>query len=494
MMRARCRTCRSSSTRRTRPAAATWSCRWPGPAIAAGADGVMVDVHPQPETALCDGAQALIGASLDELAEAVATIPALLGRTSAAHHRLSVTAAARRRQRRQRHERAQHLDRVVDAVVVDVQVRRPAAAACGPTALSSTPCSRALAAAAAGRRRPRPSTMFVSQRRRIAAELGRQPLRPGVIVGQPVDVVRERVAAGRGQDADLAHAAAVALAPDAGLGDAVGASTTSTEPTGAPSPFDRQTDTVSKPAASSRSGGAGRDVRVPDAGAVQVQRQPVLARASSTTAATCAGSWTVPPPKLWVFSSAIAVVETKYGPGVRGDQLREPLDVDQAALARPGAEGDAGERRRRAEFGPGDVRHPVADDLFARAARAAAGRAGCPSSRSARTAPASKPNSSATSASSALTRRVVAVDVVADLGLGHRLAHRRRRPGDGVAAQIDRSLGRSARAGADRPPAARPPGTPARATARCSAADRRPSRSAGPGRRRSGRRCRRGTR
>jgi 3-deoxy-7-phosphoheptulonate synthase len=53
--------------------------------IAAGADGVMVDVHPHPEVALVDGAQALSGASLDELAEAVATLPAMLGRTSAAH-------------------------------------------------------------------------------------------------------------------------------------------------------------------------------------------------------------------------------------------------------------------------------------------------------------------------------------------------------------------------------------------------------------------------
>ncbi|MDQ6849292.1 MAG: 3-deoxy-7-phosphoheptulonate synthase [Actinomycetota bacterium] len=53
--------------------------------IAAGADGVMVDVHPRPESALCDGAQALFGDSLAELADAVTTIPALLGRTSAAH-------------------------------------------------------------------------------------------------------------------------------------------------------------------------------------------------------------------------------------------------------------------------------------------------------------------------------------------------------------------------------------------------------------------------
>jgi 3-deoxy-7-phosphoheptulonate synthase len=53
--------------------------------IAAGADGVMVDVHPNPETALCDGAQALVASSLAELAEAVTTLPVLLGRTSATH-------------------------------------------------------------------------------------------------------------------------------------------------------------------------------------------------------------------------------------------------------------------------------------------------------------------------------------------------------------------------------------------------------------------------
>ena len=53
--------------------------------MAAGADGVMVDVHPSPETALCDGPQALYGDVLDELATAVVTIPAALGRTSAAN-------------------------------------------------------------------------------------------------------------------------------------------------------------------------------------------------------------------------------------------------------------------------------------------------------------------------------------------------------------------------------------------------------------------------
>jgi 3-deoxy-7-phosphoheptulonate synthase len=54
-------------------------------AMAVGADGVMVDVHPTPESALCDGPQALYGEALDELCAAVTTIPPLVGRTSAAH-------------------------------------------------------------------------------------------------------------------------------------------------------------------------------------------------------------------------------------------------------------------------------------------------------------------------------------------------------------------------------------------------------------------------
>ena len=52
-------------------------------AMAVGADGLMVDVHPEPERALCDGAQALSGELLDELTVAVATVPSLLGRRSA---------------------------------------------------------------------------------------------------------------------------------------------------------------------------------------------------------------------------------------------------------------------------------------------------------------------------------------------------------------------------------------------------------------------------
>jgi 3-deoxy-7-phosphoheptulonate synthase len=52
-------------------------------AIGVGADGVIVDVHPDPETALCDGPQALRGTELRALAQAVRTLPAALGRVDA---------------------------------------------------------------------------------------------------------------------------------------------------------------------------------------------------------------------------------------------------------------------------------------------------------------------------------------------------------------------------------------------------------------------------
>ena len=48
--------------------------------IAVGADGVIVDVHPDPEHALCDGPQALLGADLRALAQAVRQLPPALGR------------------------------------------------------------------------------------------------------------------------------------------------------------------------------------------------------------------------------------------------------------------------------------------------------------------------------------------------------------------------------------------------------------------------------
>jgi 3-deoxy-7-phosphoheptulonate synthase len=52
-------------------------------AIAVGADGIIVDVHPNPEQALCDGPQALLGNDLRSLAQAVRQLPPAVGRVDA---------------------------------------------------------------------------------------------------------------------------------------------------------------------------------------------------------------------------------------------------------------------------------------------------------------------------------------------------------------------------------------------------------------------------
>ncbi|WP_246142676.1 3-deoxy-7-phosphoheptulonate synthase [Nocardioides rubriscoriae] len=56
-------------------------------AIAVGADGIIVDVHPDPESALCDGPQALLGTELRELAQACRRLPAMVGRVGS-HERV----------------------------------------------------------------------------------------------------------------------------------------------------------------------------------------------------------------------------------------------------------------------------------------------------------------------------------------------------------------------------------------------------------------------
>ncbi|MEU7836356.1 MULTISPECIES: 3-deoxy-7-phosphoheptulonate synthase [unclassified Nonomuraea] len=53
-------------------------------AIAVGADGVIIDVHPHPEQAIVDGPQALVDTDLGELAQVMRDFPPLLGKTAAA--------------------------------------------------------------------------------------------------------------------------------------------------------------------------------------------------------------------------------------------------------------------------------------------------------------------------------------------------------------------------------------------------------------------------
>jgi 3-deoxy-7-phosphoheptulonate synthase len=50
-------------------------------AIAAGVDGVIVDIHPDPQLAFCDGDQALTDADIREFASVATHLPPLMGRT-----------------------------------------------------------------------------------------------------------------------------------------------------------------------------------------------------------------------------------------------------------------------------------------------------------------------------------------------------------------------------------------------------------------------------
>jgi 3-deoxy-7-phosphoheptulonate synthase len=57
-------------------------------AIAVGADGLIVDVHPDPRQALCDGDQALVEADIRELASIASNLSPLMGRTLASREPL----------------------------------------------------------------------------------------------------------------------------------------------------------------------------------------------------------------------------------------------------------------------------------------------------------------------------------------------------------------------------------------------------------------------
>jgi 3-deoxy-7-phosphoheptulonate synthase len=50
-------------------------------AIAVGADGIIVDVHPEPALAMCDGDQALVDGDIQELGSSVAELTRIMGRT-----------------------------------------------------------------------------------------------------------------------------------------------------------------------------------------------------------------------------------------------------------------------------------------------------------------------------------------------------------------------------------------------------------------------------
>ena len=50
-------------------------------AVAAGADGIIVEVHPRPEEALCDAAQQIPTAEFPDFAAEIRALASLMGRT-----------------------------------------------------------------------------------------------------------------------------------------------------------------------------------------------------------------------------------------------------------------------------------------------------------------------------------------------------------------------------------------------------------------------------
>lgn len=52
-------------------------------AVAVGADGVMIDVHPRPETALCDGPQAVTPDEISEIVADIVLVARAIGRPMA---------------------------------------------------------------------------------------------------------------------------------------------------------------------------------------------------------------------------------------------------------------------------------------------------------------------------------------------------------------------------------------------------------------------------
>ena len=199
------------------------------------------------------------------------------------------------------------------------------------------------------------------------------------------------------------------------------------DPIGAPSPLDRQTDTMSN--------GAARSVGVSPVAAAAFhslapsQWSPSPARsAQARSARSRSTGCTVPPAKLCVFSTLIAAVDTRCGPAsgsassARASRSTRPTRIAPRPRGQP-ADGGVG-----AEFGPGDVRSRLAQQFLPgpdEARRREQVREGAGDAEQ-RGILAEQPGDLLLERED---RWVLAVDVVADLGRGHGCPHAARRGG-----------------------------------------------------------------
>jgi hypothetical protein len=222
-------------------------------------------------------------------------------------------------------------------------------------------------------------------RRRIdAARCGRRqgvgrPAGPGVVVGEPVDVVVEGMQPSGREDPDLTHPAAVALAPDPGLGDRVGRAD------------EHRPDGRAQPLGQAHRDGVELTRHTPRG------RHP--RRRGRSTAGHRPGAWRTP--RGWVAARSAGSPTGLHGAAAEvvgvldDDQRRAHLVGPNPGLQqrerpagravrdrRPGARGDPGEDRRGAELGPHDVGEAVADELPRRAHVQSEAQLGWPSTRS----------------------------------------------------------------------------------------------------------------
>ena len=283
-----------------------------------------------------------------------------------------------------------------------------------------------------------PDEIRVDRRRRefqsgTRPHRGGEHLGVGVIVRQAFDVMIERVEGAGRQDAGLPHAAAELLADAASLRDEIARADEGRADRSAQAfaVADRQRVEAAGPVAARNAGG---DDRVPEPGPVEVHREALAASPFGDRLAL----------RQWIDRAAAAVVRVLQAdePGRRQVDVVAMLlafelaDVEDAVRAVERSAGDAGEDRRAAGLVLEDVAIEIAEKLVAgtgvdahgdlvrhRPRRHEEGRL--------------LAEELGRAAFELADGRVLAEDVVADLGGGHGGPHAGRRPGDGIAAQIE---------------------------------------------------------
>ena len=248
-------------------------------------------------------------------------------------------------------------------------------------------------------------------------------------------VVVERVPAGGGEDADLPHAAAVPLAPDPGGRDALGGADEHRADRRAEALATGRRTRCRRARRTRRAGRRWRRGRS-TAGRRRGGRRCPAPRRPARSARSSSIGCTVPPPKLCVFSTAIAAVETRYGPA-SGTAIASAA----AASSRPRVGGQVRVVTcPSTAWPPSSARTTCASESHSSSWPAGDERADAEHVRHrARRAeqPGLVPEQLGDVRLERVDGRVLAVDVVADLGVGHGLAHAGGGPGDGVGAQVD---------------------------------------------------------